>query len=223
MKYCIFLLCLSTLFIFSCKKKKSIPPTPPVVYDNYSALNVGNYWVYEQYKIRHNLPDSAIGKFDSCYVLKDTLIGANTYFILIKPNPFSPNPERQILRDSLHYTVTPTGGIVFSSEDFITEFENQYLTFEGVDSNNQIVVDTFAHRVTKMDEQNVTTVVPAGSFVTNDCKSTFTSYPKYSGLDNPQFIHRRYAKNAGLVLETLQFFQTDTEYTERKLIRYKVQ
>ena len=98
-------LALVSTAIYSCKKKKTDPP-PATVYANYAQLKVGNYWVYEQFEI--DLAGNAASKniFDSCYVEKDTMINAKSYFKVVKPNQNSISQKDILfLRDSLHYIV----------------------------------------------------------------------------------------------------------------------
>src|SRR4051812_8612534 len=53
----------------SCRDKKTSDPTPdpPVVYDNYTKLEVGNYWIYQLYDVDSLGNGSALNQFDSVF------------------------------------------------------------------------------------------------------------------------------------------------------------
>ncbi len=75
-----------------------------------------------------------------------------------------------------------------------------------------------------MKDMNVSTVVPAGTFITCNARTDYFMYPKYSSPDikNPRKMHKKYAKNVGLVHETLAIYAYSSATVERQLIRYHV-
>ncbi|MBL7755073.1 MAG: hypothetical protein JNM44_11400 [Chitinophagaceae bacterium] len=207
-------LALVSTAIYSCKKKKTDPP-PATLYANYAQLKVGNYWVYEQFEI--DIAGNAASKniFDSCYVEKDTMINAKSYFKVVKPNQNSISQKDILfLRDSLHYIVNSTGKIVFSSLDFTTIFDTNYMLSSPGDTVCQIIK--------QMADENQTVNTPAGSFVTSNAKEVFFMYPSWVSAGNPRIKHTRYAKDIGIVIETLPFFISNPNYTERRLVRYHI-
>ena len=63
--------------------------------------------------------------------------------------------------------------------------------------------------------------VPAGNFITDNSKTTHILYPPLSNfVTNPRELNLRYAKDVGLVYETLTPFASDPNYRVKKLIRY---
>ena len=69
-----------SLLICSCEKPDddNDPITPaPLVYDNYSQLKVGNYWIYQRFEVDSLGIGTPTSVYDSCYVEKDTLINNN--------------------------------------------------------------------------------------------------------------------------------------------------
>ncbi len=198
---------------YSCKKDKKEENTPtPITYPNYSQLKVGNYWVYQYFRIDtlgHETPQNF---YDSCYVQKDTVINGQTYYKMYRPfwenhNIFS------ILRDSLHYIIDyKYGRKLFSSQDFENILKSGYITLSPT--------DTICYYTVKMTDRNMSVVTPAGTFVTLNGKETYNMYPNYVSGGNPRYKNTRYAENIGIVIETLPFYTSDPTYTERRLVRY---
>lgn len=201
------------LLLFSaCKKDKT---EAPIVYPNYSQLKVGNYWIYERYGIDGNGVETASGIIDSCYIEKDTLINGYTYYKRIRPSFPLNTPENPYWRDSLHYIVNSSGEILFSSQNFTDTFALRFIS---------TTADTAAKIVVKMDNKDLVVTVPAGTFTSSTLKQTFMLYPGHLGAGvNPRYLNIRFAENIGLISEVLPFFASNASYTERRLIRYKVQ
>lgn len=203
----------------ACRKKNKeveepIKEEPTVVaYDNYSGFKVGNYWVYERFKTDSNGVTTSLNIFDSCYVERDTMIGSEKAFIVYRPDPIG-NANRRIWKDSLHYIVS--SGIRFTYQDFTTEFINRYSISPPT--------DTIYQYIKKMDEKNLLITVPAGTFVTSSMNEVYQFfYPYYPATYYKVRIQRtRFAKNVGIVTETLPSFSSQLFSVERRLVRYKV-
>jgi hypothetical protein len=204
--------CLSVI-VFSCKKDEDNSVPAPIVYDNYSQLKVGNYWIYQRFDVDSSGNATPATEYDSCYVEKDTLINNITYYKMIRPNPYIPLASAFFLRDSLHYVVDYKGKILFSSMDFTTTFEDFY-QFGGGNS------DTVCHAVRKMTEKDWNVTTPAGTYVTSNSKLIYNMYPAYSFAGNVRTMNTCYSKNIGIVKETLPFFASNPNYIERRLVRY---
>jgi len=209
-------LCLA-VSISACKKDSETTPATidPVVYPNFSQLKVGNYWVYEQFLIDTNGNATTLNRFDSCYVEKDTIINGMTYYKVVKPKP-PHNSVYEFLyqRDSLDYIVNAEGEILFSSNDFSTEFTSwYYITLPS---------DTLCHIAKKMTDKDMVITIPAGTFTTSNAKETYYMYPNYSGWGAERARHNRYAVNIGPVVETAPFYVNDPNYLERRLARYHI-
>jgi hypothetical protein len=220
MKLFILPVVLITAFFFSfCKKnKQNVPeeelPALPVAYDNYSALKVGNYWIYGLYDVDSLGNATPLNIYDSCYVQKDTLINGRTFFKVYRPD-YTYNSGFIYLRDSLHYIVHKSGAILFSSVDFNTTFSTfHFITQLG---------DTFYVSTSKMEYKNKLVSVPAGTFEASDFKQSFT----YMHIPSGSFMKNRamvtyYAKGVGIVYETLPFYSSVPSQRERRLLRYHV-
>ncbi len=185
------------------------------LYPTYMPCKVGNYWIYERFRFEQHGPSSSLNQFDSMYVEKDTTIRGLQYWIIKRFDfNFSIN-TRTITRDSLHYIINEKGNILFSSEDFSTEFSRVY---------SKQMSDTFYVFTSKMNDKDLVVTTSAGTFTTSSFQQTILIYPKFVivGVNNPRYMNCRYAKNIGIVQETELYFYNADYGTERRLIRYKV-
>lgn len=212
----IWILLLMTIVISSCKKEdKNEPITPPIstVYPNYSQLKVGNYWIYQQVELDSMGNETPKNIFDSCYVEKDTIINTYTYYKVFSPEVSG--SSYKYLRDSLHYIVEAfSGRIMFSSQDFTTIFYS--LCLQTADSNS----DTIAVLTAKMDDKDMSITTPAGTFITSNMKEKISFNPRFQPSYQIRYRNNRYAKNIGLVVETLPIWSSQLFTTERRLVRY---
>lgn len=180
----------------------------------YSNLKTGNYWVYQRFTVDTNGNATALQEFDSCYVEKDTLIGGKTYHKMCRPNPYFAEMSTSYLRDSLQYVVNQYGVILFSVLDFSSIFKMSYLVISGD--------DTIARIENRMGDKDVVTAVPAGIFTTSSFDVVYNFYPKWSNSGAVRKVQTRYAKHVGIVSEVLPFFMSNPDYTERRLVRYRL-
>lgn len=200
----------------SCKKKEKEEPKtePQKVYDNYSALQTGNYWIYREYTTNSGPANmQATDHYDSCYIEKDTQINGHTYYSYCEAFLDGGLRSRTFLRDSLSYIVTSEGRIRFSSEDFSNIFRSY--TF----GPNAATPDTL-QATEKMTLKNVSVLVDAGVFQA----SVFTV--QYQSLSEPSkrfALDTWYAKGVGMVKTTVGVFANNPDYRlENRLVRYKV-
>jgi hypothetical protein len=202
------------LFLSSCRQDES---AHPVTYPDYGRLQVGNYWIYQRFVVDTLGNATPTDVFDSCYVEKDTLINGNTFAKISKPWPTgnSTKKEFEYLRDSLHCMIDPSGMVRFSSEDFATVF----YTYTSVRPD---IGDTIYYKTTKMDDKDQLINTPAGEYVTCNYKTTYELYPPFNMAGNLRYSHMRYAKDIGLVVETLPIFASMPTTIERRLVRYYV-
>lgn len=171
---------------------------------------MGNYWIYEIFNVDSNGVSSTTNTFDSCYISGDTMINGKKYYFRDGQNSLS--TSRGALRDSLYCIVSFTGEIVFSSSDFSSIFNSYYIT-AGVN-------DTITFVSCKMADANFLVNPPAGTFTTINYQATYSMYPGWQANGNPRIRNTRYAENIGIVTETLQFFSSNPNYQEKRLIRY---
>lgn len=212
------LIALMTLSLFSCKRsKKDKAETPvPFVYQNYTALKEGNYWIYERYELDTSGTGTPMGTYDSLYVGKDTTIAGKVYHTYMWTFDHATNYEPQYLRDSLHYVVSHTGEIAFSSLDFTNEFRSFWYVFPGV------APDTIAFVKHRMADKDFLTATPAGVFKTSAFRKDYHMHPPNDRFGKMRSFIYRYSENIGVVTEILPWYVGHPQMIERRLVRYHV-
>ena len=200
------------LCVCSCKKNSPVIISKPVVYDNYTQLKTGNYWIYQVYNVDSMGNGPALNQFDSTYVRADTVIHGNTYYQVVSTTP--PYNYDIWLRDSLHYLVNQYGKIQFSAQDFTNTFTSGPFLFDPQQG------DTIAWFTQKMADKNALFNTPAGTFVTSDFQTIYDMYPGHNQAGTHRVIHKRFAGNVGVVSETIPFYALSPGYKEKRLVRF---
>jgi hypothetical protein len=218
----------SIVTLVACKKEKNVEPSncsqqiaTTQTYPNYSNLKVGNYWIYERFIVDEFGVATSLNQFDSCYVEKDTLINGMTYFKYMSSKynfpsvmPLNQNPiTAEYYRDSLSYIVSSVGRIEFSSDDFSSIFKLEYV-FDNPPN------DTVCKVISKMGDQNLNVSLPLGNFTTSSFKETYYMTPINNFFGAIRYRDTRYAENVGKVTEGFNFFLSNPNRWERRLIRY---
>lgn len=196
----------------SCKKDEDPEPetqSPPTTYDNYSRLALGNYWVYQRYDLDTSGTYTRTVE-DSCYINRDTVIAGNRYYVYNEPG-VSGGMVTRLLRDSLHY-ILDRHKIIFSSQDHNTVFYSGYYVMPPN--------DTVYRYESKMTDINLVVNPPAGIFTTSAYITHFYMYPGHTNAGSTRYIYSRYAKNFGIVEQSLPFSVSSSTYEIRQLIRY---
>ena len=202
-------LCMLFLFVSnSCKKEAS-----PIIYDTYFPLKVGNYWIYEEIRVDFSGTETSMNRLDSNYVEKDTVINGDTYYKVHKPNIVFPD-YFELLKDSMHYIVNVNGKILFSSQDF----SNVYYRESTVVPVN----DTLYTMECKMESASTSVVVASGTYMCKNSKETYSMYPGWSAGTPTRYRNFYYAKDIGIIEETIPFFVSSTHYIEKRLVRYQL-
>jgi hypothetical protein len=202
---------LSVLALLSACKKDDTP----VAFDNYGNLEPGNYWIYDYYFSDMHDPYSNIT--DSTYVEKDTLINGNTYFKVVKivfSDQAYIDHKPLFLRDSLHYIVDWQGTIQFSSENFTDTLATWYQLLEPG------TIDTIAFVTARMADDGFSMTTPAGTFNTKNYRQTYHMWPKFQDFSPERYMNRRYAKDVGVVEETVEHFNDSDQSIVRRLRAY---
>jgi hypothetical protein len=204
----------------SCKKDNQLPLSETFAtqdeYPNYSKLAVGNCWIYELVNIDPYGNESTLSYLDTVVIEKDSIINGNTYYKKVGKNHSGINSlEIQWLRDSLHYIVTHTGELFFSSQDTTTILTSGVSTIDSY---------TVADITTKMTDMYLPISTPSGSFNACNAKRIYQGQPGYLyGADFTRYAHRYHAENIGIVRETVQVWASAPIYLERRLLSYSVQ
>jgi hypothetical protein len=206
------------LLMVSCKKDSEMPKEEPIVPSqvtskNYAKLAVGNYWIYQRFKIDTNGLATPLNIFDSCYVSSQTTFGGDTYYEMYRPNSYG--SPYSYLRDSAGWINNTDLRTIFSPTDFTKIFHVGYATASST--------DTIAKAINKMTGQDSLVNTPAGVFVTSNSQWTHYIYPNWKHYGGAiRRTNTCYAENIGIVLETLYIIYTDQYTYERRLVRYHV-
>jgi hypothetical protein len=204
----LFTLAVLALISFSCKKKNSTDT--PSASPDYIKLKVGNYWVYEIFKVDTNGVETDQGIADSNYIEKDTLINGNEYFI--KNVHFYPSKAARVpLRDSsgylLQHNPDGTNFIIFARDNFSD------LLFTDT---NAVFIRTY-----RMTGKDSIVSLPAGTFTTRSFLIGY--YPVASGYPwGDRRNYYMYGLDAGLVKQIYFYYASDPDHYEARLIRYHV-
>ncbi|MBC8755782.1 hypothetical protein H2O64_13985 [Kordia sp. YSTF-M3] len=213
MKSYLLLACL-VLFCISCSTDDNTIPEPE---QNFHALTVGNFWVYDHY--RRTAPNSDvfenINVIDSVKIVGTEEIDGNTFFKFRTRTSgneanqafCSPNGEHfQYYRDSLGYLVNEFGKVKFSRNDnqeFLLRGSGSFYLYTALAASNEMVSTT------------------VGDF---DCQwmevyaRQDPSVDPYPGLDRYYF-----SEEIGLIFNTSSFSSNPLHTVERRLIAYDVQ
>jgi hypothetical protein len=207
------------LAFFSCKKSSDSGSTEITTPPDFVQLKVGNYWIYEFYRVDTNGVATKLASTDSAYIWKDTVINGIKYYLKIQDQwQFTDAgkaleyPDTAYLRDSLGYLIqyVPVNGkrfIQFSRDNF-------------TDVLFRDTISALLIREQKMTGKDSTITVPAGSFTTRSlCLICYPLQPTY-----PWGIRRyyySYGNGIGQVKYTYGFYGSPDHY-EARLIRYRV-
>jgi hypothetical protein len=221
------LLCVSICF-YSCKKDKQTEPetqtqttTTPI--PNYSALKVGNYWIYERFETDQFGISTSLNIIDSCYIEKDTTINGQQYFKYVQPQIVSYNPTISSTANSFRY--------IYDSLSYIIPYPRyNFSSYSYLDTSHIIAydvifsgTDTLYTVQIKMTDKDVMFNTPAGNFKTINQKATFTFANNYLSCNQTRrFMNTRRAENIGIVFYDFDFIHSLCKHWDRRLIRYHV-
>jgi hypothetical protein len=202
-----------TFVAISCKKDKDQPsPNSTMQSTDYGKLAVGNYWIYERFKIDSLGVATSMNIYDSCYISKDTIINGKTFFEMYRPDLYG--PFYSYLRDSSACILDNYGRIQFAPNDFSTIFRTTYPTASST--------DTIAECLFKMNHKDSLINTPAGNFTTSDFQIAHNMYPAWTSFYSIRYSNTCYADNVGIIVETLKIIYTDPYSYERRLVRFQV-
>jgi hypothetical protein len=176
--------------LISCKKEEP-EPSNPAPKANYVSLKIGNYWVYDRYRVDSLGNEELLNSTDSIIVKCDTVIHNKKYYVL--ENFFGNSPQHlTFLRDSSGYIVNERGTILFSATNFtdVLSFREEYRP------DNGILLYTLSD---KMEKVGNPVTVPAGRF--NDVlnfKGTVI-IPQNDDNSITKEMNTLYAKNIGKI------------------------
>jgi hypothetical protein len=208
----LFVVAISIIVFASCQKDNDININPTI---NYLPLDIGNYWVYQEFNIDEDGISTETSKFDSIIIVGDTLINNNTFYVFTKTKMYSDGTEKEFidfLRDSSGYIVDENGRRRFSEDNFIdTIYKETQLGGLG---------DTIYTCSYRMENTEIMISVPAGEFEVLNVRGTVIDKQENHNHD-PRYTNSYYANGVGRVLSTY-FWLGAPDSMERRLIRYHV-
>jgi len=206
----------------ACKKKKDPEPeqveqpapATPVIENSaeYAKLKIGNYWIYQEINIDAQGNETPTTNYDSCYIAKDTIIHGSTFFWFKNFSPLFSYQE--FLRDSSNHIINSHGEIIFAANDFTTIFAS------GSIVDNQPSGDTIYKYIHKMTNKDAAITLPAGNFTASNFQKKYNIHPNWAQGVPVRYMNTRFAKNVGMITQTLAIFLSITSTVERRLVRY---
>lgn len=173
-------------------------------------MKVGNYWIYQGFRIDTNGVVTPTTKYDSAYIEKDTIIRSLTYYKLLEDPYVLGSPKfASFLRDSSGYLVNSSGYILASDYNFIDTLEVK--TGEG-----QLYM-----AYTKMTGKDSLVTLPAGSFQSITSRATVVPSIPNIGNHPIRYYYDVYGKGVGK-MKSHTFFWSGIMELESRLVRYKV-
>ena len=114
MKRVFFITALIGLLAVSCTKENSENNLNPLPTSDYMQLKIGNYWVYEWYRLDSLGNEIPTSEADSSIITGDTNISGKLYYKMLSTK----SSHISYLRDSIGYLVDMDGRVLFSDHDF---------------------------------------------------------------------------------------------------------
>ncbi len=199
------------LFTLSSCDKSNDSGYQPAPEDDFMALKVGNYWIYQNYDIDSNGVATPTNDWDSAYISKDTVINGQTYFKMIrKPVVFMSGQFPVYLRDSSGYLVDSDGQIHMSATNFTDTLYTDTTT-----------TPILYYGYLRMFAKDSLITVPAGTFTTRTAR--FSVVPVNPNDPHPvRYTYDVYARNVGRI-KYHSFFYSGDKHFEARLERYHLE
>ena len=213
------ILLLIVLTVFACKKDDAVivEPPAPAPLSVYIPMEVGNYWVYQNFKVE-NTGETPMDQFDSIAITRDTIIRDHRYFIFEGINNQIPSSMMRILRDSSGYYVYSDGRIYFSDQ-----INNKEVYFEHI-STAQEITDTVWYLKQYNEEVENQISFPIGSYKVRNKISDFTIFPQEPNFaDTLKYrkANNYFIEDIGQASYSIFYAQANFHY-DKRLVRYQI-
>ncbi|MEQ8325352.1 MAG: hypothetical protein RID18_10060 [Cytophagales bacterium] len=212
---------LSSLVLFACSKEDEEFVVPSIASSkDYFPLEIGNFWVYENYDIDTLGQASKLSMTDSIYISKQIVVNGFKYYVLEGSHyPYTARGETKVLeviRKTGGDIVDTSGRILFSNNNFS---DSLYVNYEIINGT-----DTFHSDVFKMIKAQSPIQVPVGTFYNvliyhGLHYMHMTNLPPF--VPNPRDYDFYYASGVGLIKNNF-FYSLQPGYSEKRLLRYQV-
>jgi hypothetical protein len=209
------LLGLVIISLFGCERSSEDVASNKVT--DYFPMEIGNYWVYQHYRVDMFGNKTKLPLIDSVIIADDTLINGETFYVFEGTDYFRHGSEWGIMgifRDSSNFIINPKGEIKFSLSNFSDTLHQAVLEYDSQE---------YAEIIYKMQDENKKIEVPAGTFDVLNFQGKFIANEDFipSGIENPRFLNNYYSKGVGLVSKNYFYF-TGEHIFEVKLSKYGV-
>ncbi len=189
------------LIFLSCSETAVEPSIETESIEDYSQLEVGNYWVYDWYEIDGTSGEATYRSSDSLYIRTDTLINGRQYFI--KSGTFLGTPNYSVIQfDSANALYSYPDRMIFTLDSALK-------TTVDIPSTSPIAIGEYG-----LLSESETVQVPAGTF---NCLNYFgttesldSEYPHGIRINS-----NHYAKHVGLVKTLTQFHSSPNDLEMR--------
>ena len=204
-------LVLYAILAVSCTKTAEDPVPAPK--PDYFQLKIGNYWIYEGYRVDSNEVATSTGDFDSAFIQKDTIIRGHTFYKLYeKPYVAGLQQYAVFLRDSSGYLVDGNG--------FILASDNNFKDTLLVDTTHPILYTGY---VTMTGRDSLVSMAGGNEQPSITSRKQIVPAPFYAGQIPVRYTYEVYAKGVGKMKTHSFYFSGHSPAMEARLIRYKVQ
>ncbi len=200
---------------FGCKKDKTCEE-PPVINPPdpiYFPFTIGNYWIYDVYLVNDSTDIETQQNYsDTLRIIAEEVINGNTYFVIEEDRWLSNTNLKDTLyyRDSSGYIVNLEGEIIF-----------EYVAFNTIVRTDSFASNMYVSEYSVSDAtENIT--IPAGTF---DCLNFKGRFNKTNPDDDEpdRFLNNCYAKDVGLIFQTIFFASNYETHYERRLLDYHLE
>ena len=218
MKKVVLLSMVISLF-YSCTKEKEDQLSISTA-TSYIPMDIGNYWVYEHYKIDTLGNEILQSQTDSVSISRQMTKRGHTYFVF-QGTYFPIYSEFKsilwALRDSSGYLIDTNGRILFAENDFRDSLDIIYS--QAKPNEDTIITYVFQMRTV----QNFVNL-SAGTFSALNYHNLIYTHPTLNvpaGVPNPRSWNTYYSQGVGKILETY-FYASQVDHNERRLLKYNV-
>ena len=179
---------------------------PRELVNDFTMIEVGNYWVYEWYEIEPNGVTTILNRRDSVYISEVIETGSKSLFL--REATFLGTPRQSYLFDSANTIFRFSDREILLTLDESIE-QRKLLGFEN---------DPIARVTYSLEEGTDYVEVPAGRFECINFKGVIEPLQsEYPHGERYNFHH--YAKNIGLVSMRTQFYNSPNDI-EMRLVKY---
>ncbi|MBL7944803.1 MAG: hypothetical protein JNN32_01990 [Flavobacteriales bacterium] len=211
-RFTLVILVLSTLAACQPDEDEVVAPLPPPAPQNlevtaFSNLAIGNYWIYQRYRVDSADNVASVLTVDSIFISGDSVVNGETYW-KVHRNVMTPN-WTYLWRDSAGYVVTEDHEVVFCADPM------DQLIYTEVEGPVGVQLDYTVYSTPE------TITVEAGTFSAYRMQAEITSIGGFPELADWRSPRSYWAEDVGRV-RYYEFFAFDPLGIRYDLVRYDV-